>query len=117
MGCRPPIIQTRMTVGSSNPTSGHVPGGKETAPQRDVHPAFTAASFTTATNGSTQATVSRGVGTENAVDTHSGRLFSHKKDGSPASCKGVDGPEGLTLSEKRQTEKDKHCGIALICGI
>ena len=40
-----------------------------------------------------------------------------RKEGNPAICTTWMDPEGIVLSEKSQTEKDKQCMIAPICGI
>ncbi|KAF0880757.1 LORF2 protein, partial [Crocuta crocuta] len=51
---------------------------------------------------------------------HSGILFSCNKEGNLVIRDNMSGPcdnEGIVLSEISQTEKDKYCIIALICGI
>ena len=46
--------------------------------------------------------------------------ISHKKQGNLAICYNMNALmdlEGIMLSERSQTEKDKYCMILLICGI
>ena len=44
-------------------------------------------------------------------------LFSLKKEGYPAICDNMDGPEEIMLSKISQIQKEKNCMISLICGI
>ena len=47
---------------------------------------------------------------------HNGMLLSHEEE-NVATCSGMDGPEGIVLSEIDQREKDRCCMIPLICGL
>ena len=49
--------------------------------------------------------------------THKGILLSHKKNETLPFVTTQMDPEGITLSEIRQTEKDKCHMISLTCGI
>ena len=53
---------------------------------------------------------------EDVVYTHSGVLFSHKKEGNNAIWSNMDGPRDY-YTKWSQTEKDKHHDTSLICGI
>lgn len=48
---------------------------------------------------------------------HNGRLFSHKKEENLPFGKTWMDTEGIMLSERRQTAKDKYCMISLLCRI
>lgn len=53
----------------------------------------------------------------NVVNVYDGVLFNHKNKWLLAICKNMDRPEGIVLSERSQTEKDKCPMILLIFGI
>ena len=54
---------------------------------------------------------------ENVVYTHTGILFSLKKEGNFTSCKQIEYLEDIVLSEVSQPQKNKYCLILLIWGI
>lgn len=45
---------------------------------------------------------------EDVAYVDDGMLFSHDKEGNSDICNSVDGCEGIMLSEKMHTEKDKY---------
>ena len=48
------------------------------------------------------------------IYTHNEILFSLRKEGNPVICDNMDEPEGLTLSEKSQTERQVLDGITYL---
>ena len=52
----------------------------------------------------------------NLVLIYNGIILTHKKEILPFAATWMD-LEGIMLSEMSQTEKDKYCMIALVCGI
>ena len=54
---------------------------------------------------------------EDAVCAYNRIVFSYEKEGNPVFMTTWMDPEGIMLSEIRQTEKDKYCMVPFVWGI
>ena len=100
----PQKIETRTTIWSRNSTSGYLSEDKkDTSLERCMHPMFTTALFTKASNLSVHQQMDEWVKKmwPPPLDYHSDR----KKEVLPFVTTGMD-PEGIMLSEVSQTRKD-----------
>ena len=95
----------------SSLTSGYIyPKERESGSQRSIFtPTFTEALLTTAKiRETTEGSVHRWMGKEDAVYIYSGVLFRLEKEENPAICDNKDGLWGHYVKWKK-SEKDKYC--------
>ena len=113
----PQKTKDRVTIGSSNPTPGHISRENHTL-KRYMHPDVHCSSiYNSQDMEATQMSIDRGMDKENVVHINSGILLSHKKNETlPSEATWMD-LEIIILREVGQVEKDKYYMASLTYGI